>query len=58
MLKHIAEQHQSENMSMEEDIQEKDKQDLIEFIGVTVGEAYLATEERESRVKAILELIQ
>ncbi|CAO3660736.1 unnamed protein product [Rhizopus stolonifer] len=57
MLKHITKQEDS-GESMEGDIQEKDRNNLIEFIGGTIGEAYLATDESEAKVKVILELIQ
>ena len=43
---------------MEGDISERDKQTFIDFIGSIVGEAYLSAEDRESRIRPILELIQ
>lgn len=57
MLRHIADQESNEN-SMEGDISERDKQTFIDFIGSIVGEAYLSAEDRESRIRPILELIQ
>ncbi|CEG68567.1 hypothetical protein CU097_009038 [Rhizopus azygosporus] len=57
VLRHIADQESNENI-MEGDISERDKQTFIDFIGNIVGEAYLSVEDRESRIRPILELIQ
>lgn len=63
-MDHIAEQEhlaitRSEN-DMDEDTasSEDDKKQLIEYLGDTIGEAYLQKETRKSRVRALVELAQ